>query len=155
MTKRRNEYKTDDMPENSDNGISTKQQKAIAALLSERTLGAAAKKAGIAERTLYNWLTEPAFRVALRSAEGAMLETVTRRLSAGQSIALDALETLVKKAKYESTRRQAAVDWLTMFMKYHDLNDIDERLTALEAAVNGKKNKTVTVEVKADAGKDS
>ena len=46
MTEKQKEYVTEDMPENSDNGISTKQQKAIAALLSERTLTAAAKRAG-------------------------------------------------------------------------------------------------------------
>ncbi len=139
MTEKQKEYVTEDMPENSDNGISTKQQKAIAALLSERTLSAAAKRAGIGERTLYNWLTEPVFRAALRSAESAMLETVTRRLSVGQSLALDALETLITKAKHESTRRQAAVDWLNLSLKFIDTLNIDERLTALEAAINGNK----------------
>ncbi len=139
MTEKQKESVTEDMPENSDNGISTKQQKAIAALLSERTLGAAAKRAGIGERTLYNWLTEPAFRAALRSAESAMLETVTRRLSVGQSLALDALESLITKAKHESTRRQAAVDWLNLSLKFIDTLNIDERLTALEAAINGNK----------------
>jgi len=137
MTEKQSEDKTEDMPENSDNGISTKQQKAIAALLSERTLGAAAKRAGIGERTLYNWLGEPAFHTALRSAESAMLETVTRRLSAGLSLALDALESLITKAKHESTRRQAAVDWLNLSLKFIDTLDIDKRLTALEAAING------------------
>lgn len=135
MTEKQSEYTTDNKQENSDNGITTKQQKAIAALLSERTLGAAAKRAGIGERTLYNWLAEPSFRTALRSAESAMLETVTRRLSAGQSLALDALETLITKAKHESTRRQAAVDWLNLSLKFIDTLDIDERLTALEAKI--------------------
>lgn len=135
MTEKQSEYTTDNKQENSDNGITTKQQKAIAALLSERTLGAAAKRAGIGERTLYNWLTDPVFRAALRSAESAMLETVTRRLSAGQSLALDALETLITKAKHESTRRQAAVDWLNLSLKFIDTLDIDERLTALEAKI--------------------
>jgi len=139
MTEKQSEDKTEDMPNNSENSISTKQQKAIAALLSERTFGAAAKRAGIGERTLYNWLNESAFRAALRSAESAMLETVTRRLSVGQSLALDALETLITKAKHESTRRQAAVDWLNLSLKFMDTLNIDERLTALEAAINGNK----------------
>jgi hypothetical protein len=130
---------TEEKQENSETGISTKQQKAIAALLSERTAKDAAKRAGIGERTLYNWLAEPAFRAALRSAEKDILDVVTRRLSAGQSLALDTLETLIQKAKHESTRLTAAVSWLTMFMKYHELNDIDERLTALEEAVYDNK----------------
>ena len=139
MTEKQKEYVTEDMPNNSENSITVKQEKAIAALLSERTFGAAAKRAGIGERTLYNWLTEPAFRAALRSAESVMLETVTRRLSVGQSIALDALESLITKAKHESTRRQAAVDWLNLSLKFIDTLNIDERLTALEAAINGNK----------------
>ncbi|MBI1795178.1 MAG: helix-turn-helix domain-containing protein [Chloroflexi bacterium] len=139
MTEEQSKYITEEMPENTDNGISVKQQKAIAALLSERTAKDAAKKAGIGERTLYNWLNEPAFRAALRTAENEILETATRRLSAGQSHALDALETLMQKAKHESTRHAAAVSWLTMFLKYHDIHDIEERLTALEAAINDNK----------------
>lgn len=127
------------MQENTENSITTKQQKAIAALLSERTIGAAAKKAGIAERTLYTWLKDADFRAALRSVEKDMLENVTRRLSAGQSLALDALETLIQKAKHESTRRQAAIDWLNLSLKFIDVLNLEERLTALEAAIHDKK----------------
>jgi hypothetical protein len=130
---------TEEMQENSENSISTKQQKAIAALLSERTIGAAAKKAGIAERTIYTWLIDKDFRAALRSAEKDLLETVTRRLSAGQTLALDTLETLMQKAKHESTRQAAAVSWLNLSLKFIDVMNIDERLTALEAAINDNK----------------
>lgn len=127
------------MQENSEKGITTKQQKAITALLSERTAGLAAKRAGIAERTLYNWLADPAFRAALRSAESEVLDTVTRRLSAGQTLALDTLEKLIQSARHESTKLTACVSWLNMFIKYRDIKDIDERLTALEAAIHDNK----------------
>jgi hypothetical protein len=127
------------MQEDSENNISTKQQKAIAALLSERTTGAAAKRAGIAERTLYTWLADPAFRAALKSAERDVLDDVTRRLTAGQRLALDTLEKLIQSARHESTKLNACVSWLNMFIKYRDMKDIDERLTALEAAINGDK----------------
>jgi len=128
------------MQQNSDNGITTKQQKAVAALLSERTAREAAKRAGVGERTLYNWLADPAFRAALKSAEAGLLDTVTRRLSAGQALALDTLEKLIQSARHESTKLTACVQWLTMYLKFKDLKDIDERLTALEAAIHdGKK----------------
>lgn len=123
----------------SENSVTTKQARAIACLLSERTTGAAAKKAQVTERTLYTWLADKDFRAALRSAEADMLATVTRRLSSGQSLALDALETLITKAKHESTRRQAAIDWLNLSLKFIDVMNIDERLTALEAAINDNK----------------
>lgn len=130
---------TEDMQENSENSITLKQQKAIAALLTERTTTAAAKKAGISERTLYTWLGDPAFRGALRTAEKSILDDVTRRLSAGQTLALDTLEKLVKSARHESTKLRASVAWLEMSLKYRDAQDIEERLTALEAAINANK----------------
>lgn len=119
--------------------ITVKQTKAITALLSERTARDAAKKAGVNEKTLYTWLADPAFRGALRSAEMDILETVTRRLGAGQSLALDTLEKLIQSARHESTKLTACVSWLNMFIKYRDMKDIDERLTALEAAINDNK----------------
>jgi len=116
--------------------ITVKQQKAITALLSERTARDAAKKAGVNEKTLYVWMLDPAFRGALREAESGLLETVTRRLGVGQSLALDTLESLIQKAKHESTKLTACVSWLNMFVKYRDMKDIDERLTKLEERMN-------------------
>ncbi len=122
-----------------ENGITTKQQKAIAALLSERTARDAAKTAGVGERTLYKWLGEPGFREALRSAEADILDDVTRRLTAGQRLALDTLEKLIQSARHESTKLTACVSWLNMYLKFRDMKDIEDRLTALEAAQNGKR----------------
>ena len=119
--------------------ITVKQQKAITALLSERTGRDAAKKAGVSEKTLYTWLADPDFRAALRSAEGDILDTVTRRLGVGQTLALDTLEKLIQAARHESTKLTACVSWLNMFVKFRDMKNIDERLTALEAAINDKK----------------
>lgn len=129
---------TDEL-KNTEYVITVKQQKAITALLSERTGRDAAKVAGVSEKTLYTWLADKDFRAALRSAEADILETVTRRLSAGQTLALDTLEKLIQSARHESTKLTACVSWLNMFIKYRDMKDIDERLTALEAAVNVNK----------------
>lgn len=122
-----------------ENVITVKQQKAITALLSERTTRDAAKAAGVSEKTLYQWLNEPAFRAALREAEKSILDDVTRRLSAGASLALDTLKKLVQSARHESTKLRASVAWLELSLKYRDMHDIEERLTALEAAINGDK----------------
>lgn len=124
---------------NSENVITVKQQKAITALLTERTTRDAAKAAGVNEKTLYTWLNDKNFRAALRSAEKDILDDVTRRLSAGQSLALDTLEKLVKSARHESTKLRASVAWLEMSLKFRDMQEIDERLTALEAVQNANK----------------
>lgn len=123
--------------ENTEKVITVKQQKAISALLSERTIRDAAKKAGVSEKTIYTWLkNDAAFRAELKAAESGVLEDVARRLTTGQRLALDTLESLIQKARHESTKLNACVQWLNLFVKYRDMQDIDERLTALEAAIN-------------------
>jgi hypothetical protein len=58
----------------------------------------------------------------------------------GQVLALDTLEKLIQSARHESTKLTACVSWLNMFMKYHEAQDVENRLTELEKAVkNGKK----------------
>jgi transposase len=123
---------------NTEKVITVQQQKAITALLSERNKRDAAKTAGVSEKTLYTWLNEPAFRGALRDAEKAILDDVTRRLSAGQRLALDALAKLIQSARHESTKLRASVAWLELSLKFRDMQDIEERLTALEAALHEK-----------------
>lgn len=124
-----------------ENVITVKQQKAITALLSERTTRDAAKAAGVNEKTLYDWLKDKDFRAALRDAEKSILGEVTRRLSAGQRIALDALEKLTKSARHESTKLRAAVAWVDLFLKFKDMSDIEDRLTALEERINNDNKK--------------
>jgi len=124
--------------ENAEIVITAKQVKAINAMLTERTTRAAAKKAGVNEKTLYEWLkNDAAFRGALRDAERGLLDNVTRRLSSGQTLALDVLEKLIQSARHESTRLRACVAWLDLSLKYRDILNIDERLTALENKQNG------------------
>jgi hypothetical protein len=130
---------TNKMQNSTDKGITTKQQKAIAALLTARTTGAAAVSAGVSERTLYKWLADTSFRAALRTAESELVDSAVRRLAKGQEAALDTLETLIQKAKHESTRHAAAVSWLNLFLRFNEVKNIDERLTELEKQVqNGK-----------------
>jgi hypothetical protein len=125
--------------ESTDNSVSTKQQKAIAALITERNQSAAAKSAGVGERTLYKWLADNNFRTALRTAESQLVDSAVRRLAVGQGAALDTLETLMTKAKHESTRASAAVSWLNLFLRFSEARDIEQRLSELEKLVtNGK-----------------
>ena len=48
--------------------LTHKQQKAIAALLSQRSTEEAARRAGVGARTLYRWLKEPEFQKAYQDA---------------------------------------------------------------------------------------
>lgn len=115
-----------------DSGITIRQAKAIAALITERNQLEAARTAGVGERTLYKWLADDNFRAALRDAEAALVDNAVRRLARGQEVALDTLETLMREAKNESTRVTAAVNWLNLFLRFSEARDIEARLAALE-----------------------
>ena len=58
--------------------LSHKQEKAIAALLSEATVTSAAEKPGVSEVTLYRWLKLPDFVAAYREARREVVEKAMR-----------------------------------------------------------------------------
>ena len=118
--------------------LTTKQAQAINALLTARTLEKAAELAGIARRTLYRWLELEHFQKALKHAQAQSVDTLTRRLIAGNETALQALEDCMSKDAPPTVRRAAARDWLEMYHKQYDLTVIQERLTELEAVINDK-----------------
>jgi hypothetical protein len=131
---------TNELPENPDNhGLTAKQSRAIGYLLTCRTAGDAAKKSGVSEKTIFTWMKLDNFRAALNDASRETIDNASRRLMQGQGEALDALSALIKKGRNESVRRAAAVDWLNITLKYKDINDIEERLTKLEEAINDNK----------------
>jgi len=113
--------------------LTTKQAKAITALLSERTTTEAATAAKISERQLYRWLADPVFCAHLKQAEGQILDAATRRLVQSIGQALDTLEELNRAANSESVRARAANDLLTHMLKVRELADLEKRIAALEA----------------------
>jgi transposase-like protein len=113
--------------------LSSKQRKAIASLLSQRTIEDAANAIGVSSRTVYRWMDSADFRIALLEAEGEAIDTATRRLIGGKDAALDTLAELMENANSESVRKQAANDWLDQLLKLRELRNVEKRLTVLEA----------------------
>jgi len=118
--------------------LSARQQRAIAALLTSKSVAEAAASAKVGERTLYRWLAEDrAFRAALLAAEGDLLATTTRRLLGLQGQALEALEYLLTRGESEGVRLRAAQVALELSLKLRELTCIEQRLQALEQAQAG------------------
>jgi DNA-binding transcriptional MerR regulator len=115
--------------------LTTKQTRVIGYLLTCRTTGEAAKKAGVSERTIFTWMKQECFRKALQEESREIINSASRRLIQGQKEALDTLSSLMVRGRNEGVRRAAAVDWLNFMLKYHDLNEVEERLKKLENAV--------------------
>ena len=112
--------------------ITPKQARGIAALLTESTIQAAAAKAGVAPKTIYKWLKQPAFSAALSKAQAQEIDAAAARLAGGLPQALDELERLITTAQSEAVRRQAVSEWITHALRLREFSDLESRIAALE-----------------------
>jgi hypothetical protein len=85
-----------------------KQEQAIAALLAEPTIAAAAVRAGVSEVTLQRWLREPSFAAAYRRERRRVVESAVARIQAAMVQAVDTLLAVTKGGAKESDRVRAA-----------------------------------------------
>jgi len=121
--------------------LSTKQKRAIAALLAERNVRAAAESARVGERTLYRWLSDAEFRAALAAAEGDAIDQATRRLIAMTGKAADELQAILTDLDSTPAVRLRAIELIfANALKLRELRNVEERLAALEKAVNNDKS---------------
>src|SRR6185369_356394 len=112
----------------------TKQEKAIIALLNEPTTKEAAEAAGVSEVTLWRWLQQADFRAAYMEARRLAVQRAIARTQAVTSEAVETLrEVMSDKAAKGSERIAAAKAILDYAMKGIELEDHEQRLEELEA----------------------
>jgi len=113
--------------------LSSRQRKAVEALLSTGEPTAAAREAGIARDTLYRWLKEPAFLQAVREAEAAALDELSRLLvRLGRTAAATLAKAMSDPAVPWSTRVRAADASLGRLLQLRELATLEARVTELE-----------------------
>jgi DNA mismatch repair ATPase MutS len=119
------------------NGLTPKQHKALAALLSEPTVTAAAANVGIGERTLHTWLHEPTFADAYTALRHEAVGLAVGRLQRATGIAVDALVDVLDT---ESTPAPAAVRVsaakviIEYAIRFRELDELESRIAQLEQA---------------------
>jgi transposase-like protein len=115
----------------------TKQAKAIAALLAAKDGATAAQQAGVSETTLYRWLREDkGFQEALRGAEKVAIDEAVRRLAGAAGHALNTILVLMlDRDTPASIRLRAATVVLEQLVKLRELTSLEERIAALEEAL--------------------
>ncbi len=119
-----------------EHNLTPKQHKAVACLLSEATISAAAAKAGIAERTLHGWLQDPLFEAAYRAVRREAVGQAVARLQQMSTHAVTVLATVMAdKTTPPSTRVMAAKSILEFAIRAVELEDLEARLAVLEQAM--------------------
>lgn len=124
--------------------LTTRQRRALTAILGAPTLDTAAAACGIARRSLERYLSQPDFRAALVAAEAQALDQAGRVLVAGQAQALAVLADVMSDPNARpGDRRAAAVAWLDLVLKWREQRVLEERIAVLEAALhdNRKSNR--------------
>lgn len=109
------------------------RERAIVALLSTRTLGEAAKSAGLGERTLRRWLSEDAeFRDAVMTARRATFDAAVERVQGLMGAAVNVLEDLMLDARHPAARLGAAKLIIELAINRSDAEQLVARIEQLE-----------------------
>jgi hypothetical protein len=105
-------------------------------LAAGRTVTESAEAAGIGERTAYRRLEDPAFRRLVSELRRQMVDVIVGRLVDASTRAVKTLNDLLT-AESESVRLGAARSILELGTKFRQLNELEERISELEARSHG------------------
>lgn len=120
--------------------LKPKQQEAIAALLSNRSVDDAARAVKVTPRTLYRWQNEPDFDAAYRKARRAAFGQCVARLQQASSAAVSVmLKILADPSAPASARLRAADMVVTHSAKAIEIEDVEARVSELERAARENK----------------
>jgi hypothetical protein len=109
-----------------------KEEALIAALLTHPTVEKAAVAAGISHSSAIRWMKDPDFAEKYRAARIDVMRRVSARLQTAASEAVEGLRDVLSNGESEAARVSAARCILDSALRVTELEDIMERLAALE-----------------------
>ena len=108
----------------------------MSALLSSPTIRAAARTAGIGERTIHRYLADPEFTAELRKRQDAILAATTAALVGLAGDAVETLRDVLQDTEAShSVKLRAAATWLSHTRGAVELDDLARRVSALERTI--------------------
>lgn len=108
----------------------------MAALLTSSTQAEAADKAGLSERTIRSYLSDPGFAAEYAQRRQELLTAATAQLQQSLAAAVAALRSVVEAdGSSDSARISAGRVLLEYGLRYSELNDLYQRLSTVEAAL--------------------
>jgi len=119
--------------------LTTKQNKAISCLLSAKNNLEASKIAGVSNRTLTRWLTDPDFTRALKQAEGDLISNNIRELIKDLDVNRQTIMDIRDDPKTpEHVKLKACMALDSSVKSWRDLQNLETRITNLEEVVYDK-----------------
>jgi len=114
--------------------LTARQEKAVVALITSKSLEEAAQKSGVSPKTLYRWRHEdPLFATAWHSARREALDAGVSALQSGVSEAVQVLrECLTERNPH--VRIRAALGLIEHGLAAHQSFELEQRIRQLEEA---------------------
>jgi hypothetical protein len=124
-------------PGSNPEGLTARQEKLLSFLAGNPNIQAAAKAAGVGRTTAHRWLKESAFREELTRRRHTAL---TEAMNSVQTCTARAVEELVNlmDSSNEWLRRQICMDILNCSLKIREVEQVEQRLDAIEKAMELK-----------------
>ena len=121
-------------------GLTTKQERALQALLSSRNNQEAVAAADVDESTLWRYMKDDKFKARLREAQRGAMHHAESRLQQLSSTAVNVLEELmVKEDAPAAARISAARTIINTALRVSEIEELRERVQQLEDCIRVKR----------------
>ncbi len=118
--------------------LHAKQQDAVVELLNQPTVRKAAEAVGVNEKTVHRWLKDPTFSAAYREARRIAFRQAMSLTQRYAPIAIQTLAKVMTDEKAPAGSRVSAAEAILRFSRDSiELDDLEERISALEAQARG------------------
>lgn len=114
--------------------LSARQERVIVEILAAPSLEEARRRVRVSKCAFYGWLKDAAFQAELKRRRVAVVSDAIERLRAGMAKAVAKLLSLMDNGR-EQTQLRSAQTILDQGLKAKELEELEERLSALESAV--------------------
>lgn len=113
--------------------LTPRQHSALSALMSEPTIRKASEASGVPEKTMYTWLRDASFQAEYRVMRREATQQAIARLQQFSASAAATMVSLMASGNPAAIRLAAARSVLEYAVKAVEIEDIQQRLEALEA----------------------
>jgi hypothetical protein len=127
------------MPQNSTvSTISVRQSRAIPIILQARSIEAGCSQARISKTLFYQWLKVSDFAEEYKRQKDILVSEAMESLKASLNKAVNTLTALLD-TENESLKRAVSNDILGYYLKLHEIEEVEFRLTRLEQSLEVKR----------------
>lgn len=113
--------------------LTSKQRRAVEALITTGDLAAAAREANVTRDTLYRWMKQPTFSQAVRDAEAQAVDDLSRMLvRLGRTATATLAKAMTDTSTAMSVRVRAADITISRLLQLRELATLEARVTELE-----------------------